>query len=703
MKSKFFGKYFLYKLSRFRGLAIAAAVLSFAALVLPAIELYRAFSEEAAKCNNIHFSYISFDGNMFRFAFLAMAALSVIFVITPVFAFKYYNSRPWMDTLGCLPLTYKERFYGDFLSGLAANLVTFVPFAALGTIITATASSKFLQPLREALWREIGIKYYFPEIEDNFLKAYAGLVLMLFLEFVGAYVVSAFVTSCCGRAGSSLLYSAIALIVPAGIVAVYGTAIIRGAAGVAEDSISNAIMAIPPAGMWIGTQMKLTYLDGYDDGGLLTTAANFFDRPVCIVIALIIIAAFFVGAYYIGKNRKAERVSRDFVYGGPFRVIALALCATVIGFYFIVDVEHSAAYESGDVLHIVSAAAIGALLYIVLELVHTRSVKKLPSALLKYAGLFAVCFGFLFAASKTDGFGMATKLPAREKISWVAIDGMKFYSPTGDAFVYSSEDAIDAVYSEHEKLIENRGSLQTGKMLMLKYVLNDGTELSRAYEAKNGAGEAVIKEFCDTIKKKVTADSGLGFIDDPQYDTINEIRFHDHDQNETFNVSPDAFEELSAALKQDILEFGEDLQNSSLGYVDIYYTQDGIEKETGYRLHEKFARTLAILNGNITNAPQTPSTDKEDLKYYVQYIVDRNDPTPVISSLSASFMNTDESDEAKAVMSYLTPKGDVPEEERSERWHVNLSPNRHDLCVRKSDESAMLKAMLKLTEKLGEQ
>lgn len=144
MKSRFFGKYFMYKLTRFRGLAIAAAVLNFAALVLPATELYNSFSKEVTEYNIYHYTRIVFDGNMFRFAFLAMAAMSVILVITPVLSFKYYNSRSSMDTLGCLPLTYKERFYGDFFSGLAANLITFIPFSAVGAIITATATNKFL-------------------------------------------------------------------------------------------------------------------------------------------------------------------------------------------------------------------------------------------------------------------------------------------------------------------------------------------------------------------------------------------------------------------------------------------------------------------------------------------------------------------------------------------------------------------------------
>lgn len=701
MKSRFFGKYFMYKLTRFRGLAIAAAVLNFAALVLPAMELYNSFSKEVTKYNIYHYTRIVFDGNMFRFAFLAMAAMSVILVITPVLSFKYYNSRSSMDTLGCLPLTYKERFYGDFFSGLAANLITFIPFSAVGAIITATATNKFLQTIREHLWAETGEEFVFPSVGDNLLKVYAGFALMLLLEFIAAYVVSAFVTSCCGRSGSSLLYSAIALIVPAGIVSTYGTAVIRGAAGVAEKEISNAIMAIPPAGMWIGSEMKLMDDHSIDDSAMLTTVSYVLDHPVCIAIALIITAAFFVGAYFLGKHRKAERVSRDFAYNGAYQVIALSLCATVIGFYFIIDSEHSEAYESGSIQHIASAAAIGLLLYVVLELVHTRSVKRLPKSLLRFAGLYAVCFGFLFAASKTDGFGIATNLPAKDKISSVKIDGTEFYNPVGEKFVYSSEEAIDMIYSEHEKLIQNRGSLQTGDMLKLDYVLNDGTELHREYSASSVAGQDLIQTFCGEIKKNVTADSGLGFIDDPRYDKITEIEYYNYDADEVVKIRSDACDELVEALRGDMLEYSEELRFSCIGDVHIYYTQNGVEKEAGYRLNEKFERTLAVLEGNITNDSTAPTPDTKEFRYYIQYMPDRNEPTPVISSLNLFFMSTDDSEEAKTVKDYLSPKNEVPIEERSERWYVNSGLNHHDLCVKKSDENAMLLAALKLTEKLG--
>lgn len=702
MKSSFFGRYFIYRLTHFRGLAIAAAVLNFAALVFPAMGLYNSFSAASLSVYNSNNYYldISFDSNLFRFVFIAMAALSVILVITPVFSFKYYNSRSSMDTLGCLPLSYKERFCGDFFSGLAANLITFIPFSAVGAIVTAASASKYLKPLRQRLWEEAGEEFFFPEIGDNFLKAYAGLVLMMLLEFVAAYVVSSFVTSCCGRAGSSLLYSAIALIVPAGIVSTYGTAVIREAVGITEEEISNVIIAIPPAGMWIGTGMG--YMNyGYSGSGVLSSAAYFIDRPVCIVTAIIVTAAFFVGAYFLGKYRKAERVSRDFVYNGVYQVISLALCATVIGFYFVVDPDHSEAYESGSVMHIASAAAIGLLLYVVLELVHTRSVKKLPLLLLKYAGLYAVCFGFLFAASKTGGFGIATRLPAREKISSVNIDGTEFYNPLWNKFVYSSEEAIDMICSEHEKLIENRGDLKTGNMLKLDYVLNNGKELHREYSASSNAGEELIKTFCDNVKKGVPADSGLGFVDDPRYDEITGIDYYNRDASGVINIRPEAIDELVEALKQDLIDYSEELQYSSIGDVRIYYTLNGIKKEAGYRLGKSFSDTLAVLDNNIMNGSTTPAPDEKEIQYHLNYISDKDEPTPVISAFYIHFKNTDKSEEAKAVMSYLVPINDVPLEERSERWHVSSSSSHSNMCVKKSDESAMLRAALKLTKKLG--
>lgn len=697
MKKSFFGKYCLYKLKGFRGLAIAAAVLNFAALVFPAAFFYFSLAE----ANKWHLPSIYLDETwLYYITFCVIAAASAILVITPAISFKYYNSRAAMDTLGCLPLNYSERFRGDFLSGLTANLISFIPFTAIGAVIVAVMQNTVIKEIQAWMWTEYNKEFFYSDIKDNFLKAYLGFVLLLLLGYIGTYVISTFVTSCCGRAGSSIFYSVLALVVPAGIVSTFGTCVLNGAVGViVEEEIENALMVIAPAGLWLGTGLRLMY--GYDGLAALTYIV---DNPVCIVIAFLVTAAFLVWAYFLGKHRKAERVDRDFVYNGAYHVIALALSATIIGFYFTVSPTNAEAFTSGNVQQILISIAVGLVIYVVMELVHTRSAKKLPISLLRYAALYAVCFGFLFIAHKTDSFGIEKRLPDKDSISSIEVEGDFFYSPTGESFVYRSESAIDTILSEHEKLIQNRDSLTTGSTVTISYVMNNGLKLRRQYSSGDGTGRELIKAFSDEVKKNEVSEGGLGFLDDQHYDELVNIKCdmnHNYNSNarETFYVRLEASTELFEALRYDLLNNFEQYQYSTIGHITISYKLNGIEREAYYSLNEKSDRTIAVIESNRID--DTLIVDDEEFNYYIRYSVDLGEETPVISSLSLDLQNTDNSELARAVKEFIAERKYVPEEERSECWTIMSGSPYKEFCVRKADEYAMLKAVLKISAEMS--
>ena len=692
MKKSFFGKYCLYKLKGFRGLAIAAAVLNFAALVFPAAFFYFSLAE----ANKWHLPSIYLDETwLYYITFCVIAAASAILVITPAISFKYYNSRAAMDTLGCLPLNYSERFRGDFLSGLTANLISFIPFTAIGAVIVAVMQNTVIKEIQAWMWTEYNEEFFYSDIKDNFLKVYLGFVLLLLLGYIGTYVISTFVTSCCGRSGSSIFYSVLALVVPAGIVSTFGTCVLNGTVGViVEEEIENALMVIAPAGLWLGTGLRLMY--GYDG---LTALTYIIDNPVYIVIALLVTAAFLVWAYILGKHRKAERVDRDFVYNGAYHVIALALSATIIGFYFTVSPTNAEAFTSGNVQQILISIAVGLVIYLVMELVHTRSAKKLPISLLRYAALYAVCFGFLFIAHKTDSFGIAKRLPDKDRISSVKVEGDFFYSPTGESFVYRSESAIDTILSEHEKLIQNRDSLTTGSTVTISYVMNNGLKLRRQYSSGSGTGRELIKAFSDEVKKNEISEGGLGFLDDLRYDELTLIKCDINNPRDSFYVYPEASAELFEALRYDLLNNFEQYKYSTAGHITFSYKLNGVAREARYMLSETFEGTLAVIEKNRVD--DTPEVKDEEFNYYIRYSVGLGEETPVISSLSLDLQNTDNSELARAVMELIAERKDVPEEERSECWTIMSGSQYKEFCVRKADEYDMLKAVLKISAEMS--
>ncbi len=700
MKKSFFGKYFLYKLKNFCGVAVAAATMNFAALVLPVLFYYGAMSKAYMLLQSYGYEYLYFKEIPVFIPLCAVAAATVMLTITSALSFKYYNNRAAMDTLGCLPLNYRERFCGDFLGGLTANLISFIPFAAVGTVIVAIMQNTVVKDMQAALWENLELEYIFSDIKDNFLKAYAGFVLLLLLGYIGTYVISTFVTSCCGRVGSSIFYSVIALVVPAGIVSTFGTCVLNGAVGIiVDEEIGNLLMPIAPAGMWLGTGMKSITEYSY-----IATLAYIVDNPVHIVKAFLIIAAFFVGAYFLGKHRKAERVDRDFVYSGAYHVIALALSATIIGFYFVVSPENSAAFKSGDAQKIVTSIALGLIIYVVMELVHTRNAKRLPMSLLRYSVLYTVCIGFLFIADMTDGFGISEKLPDKSNISSVEVEGSLFYSPDGVPFVYRSEAAVDTILSGHENLIQNRGSLKTGETVSISYRLNNGSELRRQYSSQDDMGRELLAAFSGEVKKNEVSEGGLGFIDDPRYDELVNISCEMHSNYtdgdwEMNYIRPEAGTELFEALKYDLLNNYEPLEPSNIITVTISYKLNGAAREATYSVKDNFEKTIAVIENNLVDG--APDVAEDDIWYYIHYKPGANAETPLISSLSLSLESSDESASAKAVTQYIAERKDTPKEERSEHWTIISDSQQYkEFCVRKTDERAMLKAVLNAVKEM---
>ncbi len=685
MKRSFFGKYCLYKLYGFRGIAVAAAVLNIVAVVLPAVFLYNAVND----ANTL--GYVWLEDMPLFVPFIAIAVMAVMLVITPAMSFKYYNNRAAMDTLGCLPLTYKERFWGDFLSGLAANMVSFIPFSAIGAVIIAIMQNTAVKQIQASLWAEYEQEYILPEIKDDFLKAYLGFVILLLLVYIGTYVVSTFVTSCCGRVGSSIFYSVMVLIIPAGIVSTFGTCVLNGAVGVVtEEEIGNVLMAIAPAGTLFGTWLRFSY-----DG--LPALMFIVDTPSYIALALLVAAVFLVWAYFLGKHRKAERVDRDFVYNGAYHVIAISLSAAIIGFYFSLAPASAEAFGTGAMQRIITSIAVGLVIYAVMELVHTRNVRTLPKTLLRYAALYAACFGFLFLADKTEGFGIAVYVPDKQFVSEVEIEGTLFYNNMGigGKYVYRSDAAIETIVNENEKLLQNRESLKTGNMVDITYVMKNGTEVRRQYSPNGGEGRALIETFCAEVKKNEPSTNALGFVGEPRYDEIIRVVCDlkvDEGYRDVF-VKPEAYEELFEALRYDLLNNFEQYENH-LGHMTISYTLNGVQREADYQLETTFGKTLAVIENNALD--EAPEIENEEFYYYISYFPGYDAEAPIISSFMCRFPNTDGRAAAKAVMALIAKESDVPEEERSEKWKIMSGSQFSVFCVRKTDENAMLKAMTEL-------
>lgn len=124
----FFGIYLRHRLRQQRMNFILCAILN--VLTLPLLTV----SMEKGIKNPLDDFYVA--GHVG--AVMSGIALFVLAVAGAVMSFEYYNKKNLTDTLGVLPITNKQRFFGDLIGGYIANVAPIIPFGAVSAAIMST-------------------------------------------------------------------------------------------------------------------------------------------------------------------------------------------------------------------------------------------------------------------------------------------------------------------------------------------------------------------------------------------------------------------------------------------------------------------------------------------------------------------------------------------------------------------------------------
>lgn len=724
MKKSFFGKYLLYKLRGMRSMAVASAVMNFLSTALlgaaafyyvVTMNKYLTLEDDSAKWLLENQVPIVITAALIV-ACAAIVALAIIIMLTPASAFDFFVKRNAMDTLGCLPLTYRQRFWGDFLSGLGVHMISFIPFSAIGLLFCAIAHGSMSDASKEYL-SDI-VLCYTGVIRNVFVKAYLSYILLLFVGYMGAYAVSCFVTVCCGRSFNAKACSLICQILPAGLVTVYCSCAFMKTVGVdITVEWTKALAVIPPLGTWVSAIFRGgSNTTAFIDIGVRLERAFFIcKQPWYLAVIAVILAALIISAYFLGKLRRNERTGRDFVFKGAYYVLSVMTVVFIIGIIQMTRDAMPWMFSLGSIFAIIVAFV----LYAAIEFIHTRSFKLIWLTALKFTAICLACQGFFMLAFYTGGFGAGKYLPPRSLISEIRISGNKILDPlisrSDEYYIYRSDDAISTILSEHEKLIGETSNVRTGNDIGITYVLKNGGEVVRGYGTTyvNGvAWSETLAEMCGAIRQLTPTDSSvLGFVDDPQYDEIEIVYYkmtYDEDlgavRSGAVYVAEGREDEFMELLKHDIIN-NYTWYQSRVGEIHIRHSLNGTGDWEQYFIHEKYADTIAFLDdpANLTDKP------KEEPKEFVYNInlewgfwEEEQDPEvpygegESVSQMSVSVSSEDESAEARELIGYLSPVSEVPAGEVSKNFIVH-SGNDADgaLCVAEKDERAVIRAMLK--------
>lgn len=684
MTKSYFWKYFRYKLLKRRVTIVFFALLNLVLTLLPAI-LYDASFRRIAQdvqLENKGLIYGTPDGFL-MLMFCAFLVNIIMIVVMTIKSFRIYYKRPDMDTLGCLPVSYKERFWGDFLSAVFLNLVSFVPMYI--------ASLFFLKDMK-GYANDILHSIYGLDL-TIYTTMFSGVWLMLLLVYFGVYAATAFVCSCCGKNGSAILYTIIFMAILPGIFGVYVGYMLSYVVGMdVYAELTRVISMLPPLGPVVSAFMAR----GYDSNAPLDTRYyNLGENSFGLVVFLLITAIFIAGAYFIGKRRRAERVGESFVFKSVYHVLTLTFMVLLIGASF---VGYSNVMEDSGIQWVLLFTFI---VYAALEISENKGFKGFWKTAVRYAAVFGVCIGFFAIVNGTNAFNMYKSLPSAGSIKEVKLSGRYFYTPSmydeyTKKYVLSEKDSVSEILSAHKDFLETgsyeTGSYSNGEEIRIVYVLKDGRDVTRLYSSKDTETEAKIKSLCDNAKQLPDFDFGnLGVIDEPDLGkyTVNYYRSGEP----TVFILREKLPEFVKLLRDDIKYNYSNMAYYGVGqktFGRISFTETGKKHDfaNDYCIYSTYTKTIEFLSDPSNFATGDVETDLSET-----YLFRYNSPNLAIT-VHVSRENT--SHAAKELLSYIKPKEESDDRDYSDCVRVVSQSSGATYTIDPANEKAAIKAMIAL-------
>lgn len=446
----YFGKYFLYKLSSLKIHLIFSIIFSISAMPVPALIFWMMMkSSETVSTYDFLYQLVFFGAVMCLVSFVILFTL---FLITPAVNFSYYNKRDTVDMYGALPLTVSQRFWADWLSGY---LIGIVPFAVCGLPAVLLISDVHM-------------------LNDPIGTYFLGLIC-----FSAVYVFSAFMTVCCGKFASSILFSLLLMGALAALTALAAIIIYSRCQGVdIGQMMMTALRVIPP----IGTAISFI--------------VQYYIGAAELVIAAVITALFMLGTYFLAKRRPAERTGKQFAYNAVYHVITVMLLITVFELLLLMFFESRMTQYNGA---ITALALVGTLIPLMfLELAHYRSFALLWRSFIKYIAAAAGSVGLYFLLVLCGGFGVAYYVPAVADVEYANVS---YYGDNSFEMLTAVDEEIQQIIECHSRVIPPATDLDSDNgisRIEFNYVLNNGEYVERSYSLKQD-GDAEAAELFEDL------------------------------------------------------------------------------------------------------------------------------------------------------------------------------------------------------------
>lgn len=517
---------------------------------------------------------------------LAIAILSGAIIAISIFNYLYKKSTVDMNL--SLPLTTRQRFLSEYFAGLTIYIVPAIIGGLIGTVILLTGKHELMEFLKYTI--------------------YIGSVVII--GMILYYSLTVLILSCCGSLFETILSTLlINAMIPASIYLLSYTIISNDSFGLSSNSLFlNQIFISSPIG---NAAFIIYFFDNLNMYGNVNT--NLYVHwliPTLIFTILIVLLS-----YFLYKKRKAEQVSKPYVYKFIYYAILFFVTFCIISIFKVStgSSDYTAHTDSTPIdASFFPAVMCSGIVFFIMEIISNRGFKKFWLSILKFAGTITCIYAVLLLCHATNGFGVNKYVPLESAVDNVIID---FDNTSTYNLPIRNKHTIHDVVSLHEKVIKEKyedkntshkeipeseldqriknGALATYNRnnISITYYLKNGSILTREYNVSDEQMEQLYasmmtgRDYAEYCYNKLSYSFAFRVENDKNARNI-EIYNKINKKISTTKLTVDEFSKLIKAYKNDI-------ENMS---ADSFYTDKIIGTiDLEYPIRESFINTLNFL------------------------------------------------------------------------------------------------------------
>ena len=522
---------------------------------------------------------------------LALALLCGFIIALNSFDYLYKKSK--VDMIYSLPLTIKQRFLSDYLSGLCAYIIPYIISVIVAFIIHGLACFGLSE------WAKI-------TASDDITNIMIKLSLCGFFIMIMFYTLTVLVTSCCGSMFEAIAYNILINGLIPGVIAVLLLVFFSNLYGI---DISDYL---------------LTYISNSSPIGTCFGIAELFNQESDIaiwvkwyILTFIADVIYFFIAYLLYSKRKAEDVSKPFVFKAFYYITMTAITFIIIALMIYIN----------DRDYIGPMLFLSAIVYFICEVITNRGFKKFGFSVLRYIGTVCGVVAFCMILKGTNGFGMENNVPSISSVKSVTISYGGIYNEDGITDVtFTDKQSIQTIIDFHKDATSNR---------FTSYIPDDYYNYDDDYASKSNSVYQNCNDYYNNVEivyntkfgNKISRNYPISFEQlmllkdlsvSKEYTQTSIDSFEDRQYqiyvSSKLQINSQTYSNLTYSQILELSEcYAKDLQHRSLD--DILTPNDTYCYLSGYIIFSSYEHTIKFLTDNNL----TPASLKTELNSYNGY------------------------------------------------------------------------------------